>query len=223
MPPLVREAALDMAVAARTRAPLGSGRALAPCSRFRCARGPPEPSVAGARSLRELVHAAAVEAAPGNPGDLIQRSFIAAGSPAPVPTVHCGPTPRARPDAASDLAPCCRRRCRACVPRGGWSNCHCPSCWCPHVGCTRAPTARSRRRQDRCADHRLADGRVGRTAKNRADRSRWVDAGVGEPPQLSRSANARATTFVARRRSSSSMCSSARLALLSSTVRGPQP
>ena len=40
---------------------------------------------------------------------------------------------------------------------------------------------------------------------------------------VSRSAKARATTWVARRRSSSSMCSSARLALLSSTVRGPQP
>ena len=49
------------------------------------------------------------------------------------------------------------------------------------------------------------------------------DAQRAAAPQLNRSANARATTFVARRRSSSSMCSSARLALLSSTVRGPQP
>ena len=41
--------------------------------------------------------------------------------------------------------------------------------------------------------------------------------------QPSRSRSTRATTFVARRRSSSSTCSSARLALLSSTVRGPAP
>ena len=39
----------------------------------------------------------------------------------------------------------------------------------------------------------------------------------------SKSATARATTFVARRRSSSTTCSSARFALLSSTVRGPAP
>ncbi len=37
------------------------------------------------------------------------------------------------------------------------------------------------------------------------------------------SSNARATTFVARRRSASSRCSSARLALDSRTVRGPAP
>jgi hypothetical protein len=42
-------------------------------------------------------------------------------------------------------------------------------------------------------------------------------------PHPHKSTNTRATTFVARRRSSSSMCSSARLAWLSSTVRGPQP
>ena len=41
--------------------------------------------------------------------------------------------------------------------------------------------------------------------------------------QPSRSSSVRATTLVARRRSSSTRCSSARLALLSSTVRGPAP
>jgi len=42
-------------------------------------------------------------------------------------------------------------------------------------------------------------------------------------PHPNKSANARATTLVARRKSSSAMFSSARLALLSDTVRGPQP
>ena len=40
---------------------------------------------------------------------------------------------------------------------------------------------------------------------------------------LSRSYSVRATTFVARRKSSSTMCSSARFAFDSSTVRGPAP
>jgi len=42
-------------------------------------------------------------------------------------------------------------------------------------------------------------------------------------PYPSKSNNARATTFVARRRSSSTRCSSARFAFDSSTVRGPAP
>lgn len=41
--------------------------------------------------------------------------------------------------------------------------------------------------------------------------------------QLNKSSSDRATTLVALRRSSSTRCSSARLALLSSTVRGPAP
>ncbi len=41
--------------------------------------------------------------------------------------------------------------------------------------------------------------------------------------RASRSASVRATTFVARRKSSRRMCSSARLAFDSSTVRGPAP
>ena len=41
--------------------------------------------------------------------------------------------------------------------------------------------------------------------------------------QANKSSNVRAITLVARRRSSSSTCSSARLALDSSTVRGPAP
>lgn len=54
-----------------------------------------------------------------------------------------------------------------------------------------------------------------------------VDAALASyaasPPSPSRSNKLRATTCVARLRSSSSRCSSARLALLSSTVRGPAP
>ena len=48
-------------------------------------------------------------------------------------------------------------------------------------------------------------------------------AGAARVQRSSRSASVRATTFVARRRSSSTMCSSARLAFDSSTVRGPAP
>ena len=80
------------AVAARTRAPLNSGlrfRSLFEIQ-MRVVVRPGHP-LAGARRLQELVHASWLSmAAPGNPGDLIQQSFIAAGLPAPVPTVHCG-------------------------------------------------------------------------------------------------------------------------------------
>jgi len=57
----------------------------------------------------------------------------------------------------------------------------------------------------------------------RADDGAGMSGGRSRVYALSRSNNVRATTFVARRRSSSTMCSSARFAFDSSTVRGPAP
>jgi LysR family transcriptional regulator, regulator of abg operon len=92
LPPLVREATLDMAVAARTRGPLNAGlrfRSLFEIQMRVVAR--PGHPLSGARSLRELEHASWLSmAVPGNPNDLIRRSFVAAGLSSPVPVVHCG-------------------------------------------------------------------------------------------------------------------------------------
>ena len=63
-------------------------------------------------------------------------------------------------------------------------------------------------------------------ALSRREREPSAVRGAALPRQaqsVSRSSSVRATTFVARRRSSSTRCSSARLALDSSTVRGPAP
>ena len=76
----------------------------------------------------------------------------------------------------------------------------------------------------RDGDHYVVTGeKVFITSGMRAD---FFTVAVRTDPrrvQPSRSCSVRATTLVARRRSSSTMCSSARLALDSRTVRGPAP
>lgn len=92
LPPLVREAALDMAVAHHARSHLDAGLRFRPLFeiQMRVVVRPGHP-LASARSLNELVQCAWLSmAAPGLPGDLIRQSFLAAGLPAPVPAVHCG-------------------------------------------------------------------------------------------------------------------------------------
>lgn len=92
LPPLVREAALDMAVAHHERSHVDVGLRFQPLFeiQMRVVVRPGHP-LAEARSLNELVQCAWLSmAAPGLPGDLIRQSFLAAGLPAPVPAVHCG-------------------------------------------------------------------------------------------------------------------------------------
>lgn len=92
LPPLVREASLDMAVAHHSRAHIDAGLRFRPLYelRLRAVVRPNHPQ-ANASSLRELAQADWLSmAAPGIPGDIIRQSFLAAGLPAPVPVVHCG-------------------------------------------------------------------------------------------------------------------------------------
>lgn len=91
LPPLVREAVLDMAVA-HARSDLDPGlhfRYLFDIQ-LRVVARPGHP-LAGARSLSELVQSSWLSmAAPDSPNDNIKQSFLAAGLPAPVLAVHCG-------------------------------------------------------------------------------------------------------------------------------------
>ena len=92
------------------------------------------------------------------------------------------------------------------------------------VDCTYNLIQALRRRQD-CAAWRRPSLSLTLALSQRAREPSAV-RGAALPRQaqsVSRSSSVRATTFVARRRSLSTMCSSARLALDSSTVRGPAP
>lgn len=87
--------------------------------------------------------------------------------------------------------------------------------------------------QARCIARAVRDSRAAPRWSCATDPSGWRSAGCSPgasggfdpkaPNQPSISSSVRATTFVARRRSSSTRCSSARLALDSRTVRGPAP
>lgn len=90
--PLVREEALDMAVAARSTSNLSAGlrfRALFEIQmRVVVRAGHP---LAAARTLDELVGCPWLSmAAPESAGDIVKVSFAAAGLEPPVPAVHCG-------------------------------------------------------------------------------------------------------------------------------------
>lgn len=91
LPSLVREAALDMAVA-HARSDLDSGlhyRYLYDIQ-LRVVVRPGHP-LAGARTFDDLVRASWLSmAAPDSPNDNIKQSFLAAGLPAPVLAVYCG-------------------------------------------------------------------------------------------------------------------------------------
>lgn len=92
LPSLVREAALDIAVAHHARSHLDAGLRFRPLFDLylRVAIRPGHP-LAGARSLRELAQSDWLSmAAPGVPGDITRQSFLAADLPAPVPVAHCG-------------------------------------------------------------------------------------------------------------------------------------
>ena len=89
--PSVREAALDMAVTAHAQTHRDGGLSYRPLweiqLRVAARRGHP---LAAAHSLAELVQAPWLSMAePGNAGDLIRMSFLAAGLSVPVPAVYC--------------------------------------------------------------------------------------------------------------------------------------
>lgn len=89
--PLVRDDAIDLAVTQRTQANLDGGLRYRPLFeiQMRVAVRPGHP-LAGRRELADLTDASWLSmTAPGISDDIVNRSFLAAGLPAPIPAVHC--------------------------------------------------------------------------------------------------------------------------------------
>jgi DNA-binding transcriptional LysR family regulator len=121
--PLVREAALDLAVAHRTHDNLDAGLRYRPLFeiQMRVAARPGHPLAGAPRTLHELARGEWLSlAAPGPSTNFLARSFMAEGLSDPVPAVHCNSYSVALELVASTdlLAVLPPAKLRACIAQG---------------------------------------------------------------------------------------------------------